>query len=278
MIRTNILILLSYLALPYQVIGYPSQLTCGNLLTVGQSYMGNIAVSATNNIVVRRGATPLVSGSTYIPGETLTVTVDTNPGGSSAVYLFQASNAVYTSGACSGQNAYSGSGLSGTNTATLVLPNSGDVTVWGGYTTASSIPVNVLSNFVLKAPVLAIPSNAPVTNVPTATPRPTNLGEPYKRNFGETDVNQIFSDSCNFNSQLTAIIGTWYNTVLQQKYTFDYDNNYSIDGEVSKGFYEIISKTIILMSGIMCKYSFYGTNTIIIIDEQRNKVTLTKLN
>lgn len=183
----SILILVSCLALPYQVVGTPNQLSCGNLLTVGQSYMNNNAISATNNIVVRRGSTPLASGSNYIAGETLTVTYDTNPGGSSAQYLFQASNAVYTSGACAGQNAYSGSGLSA-NTASLVLPNSGDVTVWGGYTTSSSIPVNVLPNFVLKAPVLAIPSNAPVTIVPTATPRPTTLGETLKPSIITTVV------------------------------------------------------------------------------------------
>ena len=182
MINQNFLTILIFNVLTH-VYGYPYVYPCGQRLTIGQSIMGGASIIDTTNkmVVTRNGVVLSTDVSTYISGETLTVTISSNPGGGSSQYLFQTLNANYVGGACSGINAYANSGLT-SNVATLQLPNggSGDVQVWGGYATSQST-VSVLSTFILKDPgVASPPSLAPVTSAPTATPKPTNIGETFK--------------------------------------------------------------------------------------------------
>jgi hypothetical protein len=77
-------------------------------MIVGNSMMGTPMVAASNQMVVKRNGVALTTGSSYVSGETLTVTINSDPSGGGGQYLFQTTKAKYTGGQCSGQNAYSG--------------------------------------------------------------------------------------------------------------------------------------------------------------------------
>jgi hypothetical protein len=101
---------------------YPQYLTCSDTIAPGQNIMTGPAVSSTTcSVVVSRGSTPLSSGSVYVAGETLTVSVSSC---SEAVhYIFQTTNAVFTDGSCSDTRSPV------TQSSSLVMPTGGSVTI-----------------------------------------------------------------------------------------------------------------------------------------------------
>ena len=101
-----------FLSILEYLVAYPSNLDtqCTRLMIVGNNMMGARMVAASNQMVVTRNGAVLTSGSSYVPGETLTVavTINSDPSNGAGQYLFQTTKAKYTGGQCFGQNAYSG--------------------------------------------------------------------------------------------------------------------------------------------------------------------------
>lgn len=111
-----------------------------------------------------RNGTALTSGSTYIPGETLTVKISSLGGR----YTFQASNAAFTPGLCGNTRP-----ATVTSNAQLVMPTSGNVSVFAAYALQKGT-LSISDTFVLYMPQpSASPSAQPtfeVTPAPSASP------------------------------------------------------------------------------------------------------------
>ena len=142
---------------------------CSKPLTVGTVIMSGAAVSSsTNSLIVTRGAQILSSGSTFIPGELLKVSL------SSTIldYLFETSGASFVSGSCTGQVRVANA------PATLQIPSTGssDISIWAGWCSVNYGIVNIGISFVLKAPV-GIASSSP-SFLPTLNPSILSTNKP----------------------------------------------------------------------------------------------------
>eukprot|EP01038_Epipyxis_sp_PR26KG_P004332 gene4332-6133_t len=171
---TKLLLLLGVMVLPAD--GHATLMTssyCSRSLSAGTTIMSKSAViSTTRTLVIKRGSTTLTSGASYVAGESLTVSISSTSG----EYLFEASNAQFSSGSCTDNVR-----IANSNGATLVMPTSGTVLIRAGWTT-SYTTVNIISDFTLVAATTSSPSYSPssaptaisslrpTTNLPTITP------------------------------------------------------------------------------------------------------------
>lgn len=135
--------------------------SCSKSLTTGTSIMGSSATASSQYLVtVYRGSSALTS--TYNPGETLTVKFQ---GGSTSQWVIQVSGATFT-GTTTG---CSGTRVGNVNSVSVVMPNSGTVSVWAGWATGEST--------VRIAPTVTLQSSG-ITQSPAATKAPGSTGTP----------------------------------------------------------------------------------------------------
>lgn len=133
---------------------------CSTPITVGTYIMGYSASSSSSySVSVKRGAVALSSGSSYIPGETLSISFSSSP----SEYVIQVSNAVFTSGT---------TGCSNTRVITsgnVQMPSagSGNVVLWAGWANGQST-VHISPNFILVEATSSKPSVAPTTRYPSS--------------------------------------------------------------------------------------------------------------
>jgi len=138
---------------------------CDRPISVGApaSTMGGTIASTSNPIIVKRGTTPLVSGATYVPLETLTISATLGAG-----HAFEVTGGTLLSGSCSLTRVCAPNGATGGTIRTWKLPASGSVTVklvWTAGHQGSGLKVE--TPFILTA---GGPAPAPTPPVPTATP------------------------------------------------------------------------------------------------------------
>ena len=152
--------------------------SCGTSLTAGSRIMGYSAVTTgSNSVQVRRGSTLLSSGTNFLAGEVLHVTLTKSAG----EYVFEADGgASFSGGGCDNRR-------STDNVALLTMPSSatGTVNIWAGFAGSQS-QVSITNKFTLvggsspptyepsKAPTLqqtsiTFPITQTLVNVPTAT-------------------------------------------------------------------------------------------------------------
>ena len=127
--------------LPLACRAYPNSLNCGTPLTAGTRIMGYSAQQTSNAVQVMRGSTALSSGSSFNPGETLTIQF--NGGGQYA--LEATGGATFSSGGACGGSRYLNSAP-----AQLTMPSTstGTVTIKAGYAGGRST-VYITQNFML---------------------------------------------------------------------------------------------------------------------------------
>ena len=158
-----------------------SRLSCSGMYVGGPAGQhNNIGSTTSYSINVLRGSTSLVNGGTYIPGETLSVSLSSTPN----QYAIEVTGATFVSGGtCQGKRKNNGGG-----TITLPATGSGTVTIKAIAGTAKYSSVNMLSSITLseqapsptpqpsvaptgpsEAPTMQ-PTPIPTTSQPTSTP------------------------------------------------------------------------------------------------------------
>ena len=141
---------------------YPSSLSCSTKLNAGTYIMSSKAVNSdSRSVIVKRGSANLVSGSSYVAGETLTISISATGG----QWIFEASNAQFVGGSCTDK--FRSNSFSPTS-ASLKMPSSGTVTVKVAWASSQNV-VSISSVFTLLAPI------ATVSPTPTPTVNPTVL-------------------------------------------------------------------------------------------------------
>ena len=141
---------------------------CSTPLTSGTYFMGNRAVSDSSlSVTVSRGATALLSGSTYSVGEHLTVGLSATNG---IEFIFETANAAFASGYCNNKRIY-------TKGSIINMPSDGSVvTIWAAWDDSQGNPVRITPKFTLiAATVTSSPSTIPTihpTFPPTFIPSP----------------------------------------------------------------------------------------------------------
>jgi hypothetical protein len=176
---------------------FPSYCNSRRLLA-GSTVMGRTIVSSTaRRTLVYRGSTLLTSGMAYVGGETLQIRMSSPSNAevdswsySTNEYVFEATNARFQSGGCSGRR-FAGA------VGNLVMPaaGSGSVSVWGGFAYGYGT-VSVTPTIVLTDPAFV---SFPPTRNPTARP---SAGSPLLTSFPSarpTTFSPTFRPSTNTN-------------------------------------------------------------------------------
>ena len=132
------------------------------------SQHGSIGTSTAYSIVVKRGSTLLINGESYIPGETLSVSLSSNP---SQYAIEMEGGATFMSGGkCDGKRKDNNGG-----SITLPSTGSGTVKIKAVAGTGYSNAVNMLSTISLYEQILtSSPSAAPSGPSPAPTVQPTS--------------------------------------------------------------------------------------------------------
>jgi hypothetical protein len=140
------------LAVWLPVFSYPDLLKCSQVLEVGEPLMegyNTVALDPSRTVVVTRGSTVLTDLK-YVRGETLGVALSDT---SDAQYIFEAINAHFVDGLCDNIRSQVNA------PAQLVMPSSGDVSVFSGWQTEG--PADVL----ITPPVTLTPLSVSVDDV-----------------------------------------------------------------------------------------------------------------
>lgn len=151
---------------------YVNLLKCSTPLATSSTIMGSkCALSSSRTVQVKRGSTVITSGSSYIPGESLTILLSSTSG----EYVFETNIGTFTSGSCNRFTSNNGV------TATLVLPKSGSGTVsikaayatkYGTVSLTSTITLveGIISSNTPSSKPTLIPTTVSPTIKPSTTP------------------------------------------------------------------------------------------------------------
>ena len=145
---------------------YMSSSYCNTKLTVGTNIMGSsVKTSTLRTVSVLRNNVVVPSGSTYVPGESLKVTISS----ASNEWVYQTDTGKFSGGGCTGNVRISNSAG-----ATLIAPSTGALNVFAAWATGQSTVY--LTNTVSLQPgskITTIPTLIPTltpTNGPTTAP------------------------------------------------------------------------------------------------------------